>query len=159
MIPNIVGFLFIGSWAAFFFIMSYIIVHKHKSVIKNYSAYPKIEADIVKAIDNRWVVEFKDESGETVLGMEDEILCSYFRKNIKRVRRHTKEWVYYWPYDRKGAHYRINGKEMKYSIHFCNPEYAEQRKKRRRFEANCYKVVGAILTILAFAILFFGNGI
>ena len=114
MLQNLLGFFIIGAWAVLILMVSRIISGKYKSTVKNYSIYPKIEAEVAYSTDNRWVVEFEDESGEMVLGMDDEIIFSYFNNNIPRVRRHTKEWVYYWPYDRKGAHFRINGREMKY---------------------------------------------
>ncbi len=153
MLQNIFGCIFILGFAALFFWIS-----NSKDKKKDYSQYPTTDAYVLQTIDDKWVVEITENNGETSLGMEDQVCFGTFRDDVPKVKKRTVEKVYYWPFDRKNTRYALGGQEMKYSIHFYNPEYEKFRDKQLKRSSIILRCVSVCLACLAIIVLFFGNG-
>lgn len=153
MLQNMFGCIFILGFAALFFKIS---CSKDKK--RDYVQYQITDAYVLQTLDDKWVVEITEENGEKVLGMDDQVCFGTFNQDVPKVKKRTVEKVYYWPYDRKKSRYALGGQEMKYSIHFCNPEYEKFRDKQLKRSSTILRCIGIILTCLAIAVLFFGNG-
>lgn len=153
MLQNIFGCIIILGFAALFFWIS---ILKYKK--KDYSQYPTTDAYVLQTLDDKWVVEITENNGETSLGMDDQVCFGTFIDDVPKVKKHTVEKIYYWPYDRKNSRYALGGQEMKYSIHFCNPEYEKFRDKQLKRSIIILRFVSICLTCLAIIVLFFGNG-
>lgn len=125
---------------------------------KDYSQYAVADAYVIQTMDNKLVVEITENNGEKSLGMDDQPCVSTFSDNVPKVKKRTIEPVYYWPFDRRNSRYALGGREMKYSIHFCNPEYDAYYNKRLQRSSIVLRCIGGVLAALAIVVLFFGNG-
>lgn len=152
MLQNIFGCVIVLAFAAIFFRISSL-----KNKKKDYSQYLTTNAYVLQTLDDKWVVEITEENGEKALGMDDQVCFGTFNQDVPKVKKRTVEKVYYWPYDRKNSRYALGGQEMKYSIHFCNPEYEKFRDKQLKRSSTILRCVGVVLTCLAIVVLFFGN--
>ena len=151
MLENIFGFLFIGAFAFLFLKIGY---SKDKHV--DYTQYPTTEADVQGTEDGHWIVKFMDPiTNEEVLGRDDMFTVGKFNPPEIRVRKGARELVYYWPWDRPNHRFSINGVQLKYNIHFCNPIYDEQHQQDELRSSRRMKIVGYVILALAFIVLFF----
>lgn len=125
--------------------------------LKDYSMCPTTQATLIRLLPDKkkWVVCFK-ENGKTVYGLQDDHSYSYFSDQIPRPikSKQPEEMVYYWPYNQKNFHYRIeDGHDPSYSIHFCNPEYDKQNYHKMRTTGSIMQIIGIVLFILSFIVL------
>lgn len=103
---------------------------------KNYSGHPVSKGMVNRMQDfggDRWIVEFEDEDGNKVLGMDNIISYNTFSpKKYHLPKPGNEEKIYYWKYD-GNSKYSVNDRNIEYYFHFCNEDlYTLQKTKGRR---------------------------
>ena len=156
---NILGCALCCIFGAIFFAASKIV--KRNGKYEDYSKFPVTMGKIWHMEDffgNRWIVSFTNEKGEEVLGMDDVISTNTIhpdKYNIPKV--WTMEKIYFWKYDSRGSCLNVSNKEVKYYIHFCNESYYNMGKDASRKSSVVFMIVGIIIMILGFIVLFFAK--
>ena len=96
---------------------------------------------------NRWIVEFIDENGEKVLGMDDVITYStFFPKTFNIPEKGQEERIHYWKPD-TNLKYSINNKPIKYYIHFYNEDLYKLKKVKGRNHSILAVAIGIIIIL------------
>lgn len=104
---------------------------------------------------DRWLVYFTDATGREVMGLDDVIADSSFSHKYRRPVFGSEEQIYYYPSPERGV-YRINGRVVEYSIHFCNDDLYELHRHVVKRNHVIGGLFGIGLLICAFLILLFG---
>lgn len=152
---NIVGFIL--------FIIIAILSVKISDLLKEYGLDNYSNCNIAKGYviltgnfyGERWIVEFNDETGRTVLGMDDITLANSFSHKYEKPKRHSEELVYYYPKTDNGK-FKINGKQIEYYIHFCNDDLYELRRHIDKRNCIIGRSMGIVFIVCAVLILLFG---
>lgn len=152
---NIVGFII-------FNILGIIVIVMYPKIltygqIEDYSEYPVAIATVIGTSDfcgYRWIVEFTDETGREVLGMDDMLAYNTFSPEKYHLpKRRTKEKVFFWK-DDSNSYYAINGKRVEYNIHFCNEDLYNLNRIQHKRSLFFSKLFGIFCIICGFLIYF-----
>lgn len=125
----------------------------------DYMKYPKTVGTVLHTHDFtgcRWIVQFYNEEGREVLGMDDVVAASSFHSEEYHMpQKNTEQQFYYWELNRQKYHYSINDTPIEYYIHFCDEELYELAHKQLRRSAMggcligaCFAIGGIVMMIL-----------
>lgn len=137
-----------------------IIIYIPQMLVYKGKNYPKFNKTIGKVehmqdfCGNRWIVSFKDENGNEVLGMDD-IISSYgtFSPNKYNLPKLGKEeYIYYWKYKEK-SQYSINHQKVEYYIHFCNENLYELQKIKGKRNSSLAIILGLFFIVCGVLII------
>lgn len=149
---NIVGALIF--WFAGF--LSFMMAKAMKSENKDYSDLPVAEGKVLGMEDfcgDRWLVQFKNELGEEVIGMDDIASGSTFhpeRYHLPCKKMQVK--VYYYAREDK-SRFGVNNKPVTHYIHFCDETFYDLTKKGKRNAGKICVVAGIIFIFFGAIIL------
>lgn len=117
----------------------------------DYLNYPTTTGTVLHTHDfagQRWLVEFYDEQGRLVLGMDDVLAGSTFHPEKYHIpKSDTEEQFYYWELDRTKRSYSINGRLVEYYIHFCDEGLYELSKKKLKRSAMEGRLIGSAFIV------------
>lgn len=133
-------------------------VYTKKSI--DYSQYRIASGTVIGTHEfhgQRWMVKFRDLNSRDVIGADDLLAYSTFHPDKYTMpKRGEIEWFYYWPIKQPGI-FKINDTPVAHHIHFCNEDHYELHRAYCKKNKNRLCVIGAITTLMGFAILIFGK--
>lgn len=134
-----------------FFVIGGILIWRPKASKTDYSRYPVTVGEVKIPFDacgDRWLVDFIDEEGMEVVGMDDIAYegGTFHPERYHLPKRKTMECIYYWKMGKtEQGHYFINGKPITHYIHFCDETLYELNRKKERLSIIGTRVLGSCI--------------